>query len=156
MYFLVLRHLSGINKSVQTSHTIAEYAFKYHDNQDFRDYIINDKTIIMLDGGTHQEMVEAQRILTENNINHAYFTEPDVNDAMTAICFLVDERIWDRTNYHTFTSFTKEKIENNSFFYEESEQTLSESEINQLWEEYIGGTQNSTIYRLISGRKLAT
>ena len=34
------------------------------------------------------------------------FYEPDLNDALTAICFLVDERAWDRETYPDFVAET--------------------------------------------------
>ncbi len=32
----------------------------------------------------------------------ARFCEPDLGDQLTAICFLVDERVWDREKYPDF------------------------------------------------------
>lgn len=151
MYFLVLRHLSGINKAVQTSHAIAEYSFRYHNYTDFQDYVTKDKTIVMLDGGTHQDMVESQRILKENGIKHSYFLEPDINDAMTAICFLVDERIWNRENYLSYKAFIEEKINDYQIDIERNYVPSYECD----WVDYIGGKQNNVIYNLISGRKLS-
>ena len=48
----------------------------------------------MVDGGTHQDMVELQRQFEELDVPHSYFIEPDLNDCMTATVIL-DERVWD-------------------------------------------------------------
>jgi len=153
MYYLVLRHLSGINKAVQTSHCSIEYAIKYQNEPDFLKYSTIDKTIVMLDGGTHQDMVETQKLLEESGVKHGYFLEPDINNAMTAICFLVDERLWKRELYMT---------DYNRFV----EQRLMEDEISHYasyvpeylgdWIKYIGGKENNTIYNIIRGKKLSS
>jgi hypothetical protein len=159
MYYLVLRHLSGINKAVQTSHASIEYAVKYIANSDFQKYATIDKTIVMLDGGTHQEMVMLQKQLDENGVNNTYFIEPDINDAMTAICFLVDERLFNKdifVSYEKFCALHFKDSDTTSIDYVEF--LLNKQPGGELYEEWvkqIGGTQNETIYNIINGRKLS-
>jgi hypothetical protein len=52
MYCLVLRHLSGINKGIQCTHACEQYGEKYHNTPEYRKYIKEDKTLIVLDGGS--------------------------------------------------------------------------------------------------------
>jgi hypothetical protein len=105
MYFLVMYNLSGIQKGIQSGHAITEYALKYFDNLDFQDWANDNKTFIVLDGGTsntgvnYGSMERNQQLLLLNNINHAIFREPDLNDATSAIAFLVDERAYDYKKY---------------------------------------------------------
>ena len=55
MYVLVLKQLSGIDKGIQAAHACLEYALKYGETNDYRNYINNDKTIIVLNGGTSSD-----------------------------------------------------------------------------------------------------
>jgi len=41
----------------------------------------------------------------ENEIEMAYFTEPDLNDALSAVCFICDERVFNKKDYPEFWDF---------------------------------------------------
>lgn len=99
MYCLVLRQLSPIQKGVQSAHVCLEYANKYGDTKEYQDYFNNDKTLIMLDGGTAPELEEIMAYLETTKINVSCFLEPDLNNCITAICFLANERVWDKKKY---------------------------------------------------------
>ena len=99
MYSLVLCQLNPIQKGVQTTHGVVEYANKYSSNEDYRQWAETDKTLIMLDGGTYQEMVRIYDSLKELGIKFADFQEPDLNYLTTSITFLADERVWNREQY---------------------------------------------------------
>ena len=99
MYSLVLRQLNPIQKGVQTTHGVVEYANKYSSNEDYRQWAETDKTLIMLDGGTYQEMVRIYDTLKELGMKIGEFQEPDLNYLTTSITFLADERVWNREQY---------------------------------------------------------
>ena len=99
MYSLVLRQLNPIQKGVQTTHGVVEYANKYSSDDEYRQWAETDKTLIMLDGGTYQEMVRIYDTLKELGIKFADFQEPDLNYLTTSITFLADERVWNREQY---------------------------------------------------------
>lgn len=109
MYFFVPYHLSGIQKGIQAGHCALEYAKHHGNTETFKDFMENDKTWIILNGGTtrdcdgisatHGEMNEIYRILFTNSHDFASFREPDLNNALTAICFIADERVWDFEKY---------------------------------------------------------
>lgn len=139
MYCLVLRHLSGMNKGVQSSHVCMEYGYVYRNTEDFKQYITKDKTMIVLDGGTSQDLEYINEQLDINSINHWSFNEPDINNCITAVCFLVDNRVWDRENYYTEKEFYEKR------------QTESWDD----WCEYVGGVKNAVISDLIKNKKLA-
>ena len=65
MYSFVLRQLNPIQKGVQTTHAVVEYMKKhqYGINDDLKQWVDEDKTLIMLDGGTYQDMCEILGIL---------------------------------------------------------------------------------------------
>jgi len=147
MYFLVLGSLQGINKGIQCGHAALEYVDEYGSNDDYRDFFENDKTFIMLNGGTSNNgfdedgkflgslnMIADE--LNSNNINFAMFYEPDINNALTAVCFLADERVYNKFIYPDYDS-------DNFTSYEQ-------------WLSDIGGTKNFILREILDGKKLAS
>ena len=144
MYCLVLRHLSGINKGVQAAHVCMEYAHKYKSEAAFTQYVTTDKTLIMLDGGISQDLESIESLLTIENINFASFREPDINDCITSICFLVDERIFNR-EFNTIEGYGLS-----------CETVKSPNNVNDEWCELIGGEKNLVLLDIIKNKKLAS
>ena len=99
MYCLSERHLSIAQKTIQAAHAIVEYSLKYGDTEEYKRWAEYDKTIIVLDGGTTQEMVEDIRKLSEIRHNYEFFAEPDMGNFVTSIAFLADERVFDYDKY---------------------------------------------------------
>lgn len=145
MYCLVLRQLSPINKGVQTAHACLEYSQKYFKNKDYQDYITNDKTLIMLDGGTSIDMNNIVSQLNQLDVNFAYFQEPDLGNLITAVCFVADERIWDKENYPSFMEYLTNTFDTHK----------SNIESEKIWVEMVGGKNNSELIRIIENKKLS-
>lgn len=161
MYFFVPYNISPIQQAIQAGHAALEYAVKYYNtaNRDFIDFMKNDKTWIILNGGTTNSkgkpganyrndpepyrgsLDNIAQQLTMNDIKYSLFFEPDLNDALTAVCFLADERVWDWENYPSFDDYL---ISSGSgdISYEE-------------WVKKIGGEKNVFLKELIRGKKLA-
>lgn len=91
MYFLVHRSLSGICQGIQAGHAALEYAHAHKDDPRYIDFVENHKTFIVLNGGSDKELAEHKIILERLGIQFASFNEPDLNDCLTAIAFLMDE-----------------------------------------------------------------
>jgi hypothetical protein len=87
-------NLSGIQKGIQTGHAALEYVLKFPDSAT-RDFIANHKTFIVLDGGTSGTMLDRMAELEDLKIDYAEFREPDLNNSVSAIAFLVDEADYD-------------------------------------------------------------
>ena len=136
MYILSLRQLSPINKACQGVHSSLEYAKKYHDDPEYMKFIDVDKTLIMVDGGTNQDMLGIVEQLKELDINHSYFTEPDLNECVTSITFIADERVWDKKYFKTY----QEYYEYFGEFYESAED--QDAPNYEEWLEHIGGIKN--------------
>lgn len=121
MYFLVPYNISEIAKGIQAGHAALEYAHEYKDDPEFIDFIENHKTWIILNGGTTNNRRELGTgipqgtlnqcldQLSANNIKYSIFEEPDLNDALTAICLIVDERVFNRKDYPDFYDWVGEK-----------------------------------------------
>ena len=120
MYFLVPYNISPIQQAIQAGHAALEYARKYGDDEEFKDFVDNHKTWIILNGGTTNCMREIGTGLSKGTLNQAldaisehpdikcaFFTEPDLNDALTAICLIVDERVFNREDYPDFGDWLK-------------------------------------------------
>jgi len=160
-YEIVLRQLNGINKGVQAEHSCKRYMWKYRNDAEtallFDPECPDNETTIMVDGGTHQEMVEIQRQLEEAGIKHAYFNEPDLNDCLTAITVIADERVWDRRYFQRFEDF-----ENYFETYIESEiqtdldgvELIGKPDYNE-WLIHIGGEKNAKLIEILNGKRLS-
>jgi len=99
MYALVLYQLSGIQKGIQAQHAISRYQKNYGDNPNCKAWINNDETTIILTPGGSIQMKEALHELAINQMTFQVFHEPDLDNIITSMCFLVDERVWDRKKY---------------------------------------------------------
>ena len=129
-YFFVPYNISEIQKTIQAGHAFGRYILKYgKDNPDhiIWDFLTSHETWIVLNGGTTNEDRDFDGIvagtlnqiaddLLKNNIEFSYFHEPDLNHALTAVCFITDERVFNRELYPDFVDFLNEKLnpENNA------------------------------------------
>jgi hypothetical protein len=177
MYFFVPYNLSPIQQAIQAGHAALEYAVKYFKEKDFENFMFYDKTWIILNGGTTNDghwgnfpgsMQEIRKQLRENRIAHEVFNEPDLNEALTAICFLADERVWDYENYPDFVDFimnvkmtvqAKEATPTENYVMLKS-QTLEHlqemfPEYYEDWITFLGGEKNLFLRNLIKNKKLA-
>ena len=152
MYSLVLRQLNPIQKGVQTTHGVVEYANKYASDEEYKQWAETDKTLIVLDGGTYQEMVRVYDSLKELGIKFADFQEPDLNYLTTSITFLVDERVWNREQYPSWESLPQCpcSIDGNMQAPDPNDyMTYNE------WVEMMGGAANVELRELIFSKKLS-
>lgn len=179
MYFFVIYQLKGIQQGIQAGHAALEYAKEYLDTALFKNFIDNHKTWIVLNGGTTNDGRDFKgfangtinRIgdeLLEKDINFADFREPDLNDAVTAVCFICDERVWNYEDYPDFGDYLlnikmyKEArdtmpVENFEMFLKSDNEAMKESfpEWYKEWEEFLGGEENVFLRQLIKNKKLA-
>lgn len=119
MMGLVPYNISPIQQAIQFGHAVVEYGqkMKYlgeHNqslNTQYNDWADNWKTFIILNGGTtnHKTSLEDglpfgslnNHLLTllDNGVSFAQFSEPDLGDQLTAVVFIVDERVFNRKKY---------------------------------------------------------
>jgi len=115
MYGLVPYNISPIQQGIQFGHAVVEYGLEYGNKSDdpYLQWARNDKTFIILNGGTtnyyktesYGTLNQAHDALSLMNVETATFHEPDLGDQLTAIVFLVDERVWDKEKYPEFNKF---------------------------------------------------
>lgn len=175
MYFFVPYSLSAIQKGIQAGHAALEYVAKHGDREEYKEFRFYDKTWIILDGGTTNDkhwghkkgtMEEIYDKLRDNRIYCAAFYESDLNESMTALCFLVDERVWNYEDYPNFSWFIIEKLKdkNDKISSKQIVETRAKSyeelcdaypELYKEWFEMIGGEKNIFLRELIKDKKLA-
>lgn len=103
MYGLVPYNISPIQQSIQYGHAVVEYLNKYFNEPDCTEWRLNDKTFIILNGGTTNKSWQDLGTLNKHantletfGIRTAKFFEPDLGNQLTAVVFLVDERVYDK------------------------------------------------------------
>lgn len=109
MYGLVPYNISPIQQAIQYGHAVVEYCLQYAGAEDFERWARRDKTFIILNGLTTNLSFEkpgalniSAQTLSDHGVATAKFHEPDLGDQLTAVVFLVDERVWDREKWPDF------------------------------------------------------
>lgn len=150
MYGLVNYQLSGtVHAGIQFGHAVVEYAQKYYKDDSYQSWAKNDKTFIILNGGITNDSMDLGMqghlsALKSMKIKHAAFREPDLNNALTAIVFLVDERVYAGP---TKAAFMKEMLVNDDV------RLFKITE--KIWANNImGGKQNAFLKEMLNGLKL--
>jgi len=181
MYFFVPYQLTGIQQAIQSGHAALEYSIKYENDEEFIDFVYNWKTWIILNGGTTNSKVKPNTNYREdkepylgsldniahqvifNKVKYSLFTEPDLNYALTAVCFIADERVFNYEKYPEFDNWfcvqeypddTKEKQASYITYAPELRAKEFPTEYNR-WVEHIGGERNVFLRELLKGKKLA-
>lgn len=103
MYGLVPYNISPIQQGIQFGHAVVEYGLENFEEFDYQQWASVDKTFIILNGGTTNTSLdtpgtlnEHRQELNDNWINFSSFFEPDLGDQLTAVVFLVDDRVYDK------------------------------------------------------------
>ncbi len=160
MYFFVPYNISPIQQAIQAGHAALEYAFYYRNEKIFENFLKNHKTWIILNGGTTNNtfvfsdsfddegkpigtLNQIERELLLNRIQYTRFCEPDLNNALTALCFICDERVFNKKDYPDFNEeLWEDTISLRDVMYKE-------------WLTSIGGEQNLFLRNLLKDKKLA-
>jgi len=176
MYGFVNYQLTDIQKGIQFAHSIVEYGLENFHSVEYLDWAKFWKTVILLNGGTTNNNSErlgtlnqTYNTLIENDVICSSFNEPDLGDQMTAICFIVDERVFNRKKYLEFGDWIME----NHFSYIQ-DTMMSESKIERMrkegyflsgsseekklyseWVDHVGGEKNVFLRDFLNNKKLA-
>ena len=153
LYGLVPYNISPIQQGIQFGHALVEYTQMMIGiepiQRKYNKFAQKDKTFIILNGGTTNENLEnlgtlqQHAILLRNNeVLFAEFREPDLNNALTAIVFLVDERVFKKDVYPDFQDDENVSEIDNCRQYHE-------------WVKKIGNEQNVFLREFLKQFKLA-
>lgn len=113
MYGAVPYNISEIQRGIQFGHAVVEYGLKFGKTDEYLQWAKNDKTFIILNGGTTNLNFGSLGSLNEHlqyvkeflKLDVAEFYEPDLGDQLTAFVFLVDERVWDKKAYPSYSTY---------------------------------------------------
>jgi hypothetical protein len=185
MYFFVPYNISPIQQGIQAGHALGRFCLRYgrHDpNHMVWDFLEKWETWIILNGGTTNdqrdfEMIPAGTLnligdqLQENDIEFAYMIEPDLNNALSALCIICDERVFNREDYPNFIDWLldmkmlepakDEALKNNPDLWvklrlkplEEVQEMFPE--YYKEWVRFMGGVKNVFLRELIRDKKKA-
>jgi hypothetical protein len=182
LYGLVPYNISPIQAAIQYGHAVQEFNNLMIDGKSnmqsvnfdnellasnlatFNKWRTKDKTFIILNGGTTNESIDDKwygsmqkyrNSLYENGILFAEFYEPDLNNTLTAIVFLVDERVWNRDLYE---DFVPETLSTSNLNPTENELLELENRNNinyNDWLKNIGGFKNGFLRKFLKNFRLA-
>ena len=161
MYGLVPYNISPIQQAIQYGHAVVEYGLHKYTDDDYQQWANHDKTFIILNGGTTNktpDIVTGEPFGTLNQhllelirmgIPNATFMEPDLGDQLTAVVFLVDERVWDKETYPDF---------NDELLMDPSRQLTDDEywiERYNDWVDSVGGEKNVFLREFLQPFRLA-
>jgi hypothetical protein len=185
MYGLVPYNISPIQQAIQFGHAVVEYGQKVNGNEfqldsvTYNDWANNWKTFIILNGGTtnHKTSLEDglpfgtlnNHLLTlmDNDIDFAQFNEPDLGDQLTAVVFIVDERVFNRKKYPDFSDWLMDskyadliraELGENVYTISENIKNSNNKEDKKSyneWISFVGGEKNVFLRDFLKNFKLA-
>jgi len=187
MYGFVPYNISEIQKGIQFGHAVVELNQKLRSHEDWRfelkkydDWANNHKTFIILNGGTSNHSVNRYicdpgfefsgtmeshlKYLNELGVTTGEFYEPDLNDMLSSIVFIVDERIFNKKDYPDLADFIRLNyltMLSNNYTPQQAAEEIKNSEfpedkrIYNQWLGLIGGEKNSQLREFLKNFKLA-
>lgn len=170
MFGLVPYNLSPIQQGIQYGHAVVEYSrYMNRVNDDvlekikYSKWADKDKTFIILNGGTTNlnpnrlgTLNQSLQMLNLNGVLTASFYEPDLGDQLTAVVFLVDERVFDYKGAYPDYVNTPYPSGYRKPTSKELEKWELENKVNfALWVEKIGGEKNLFLRNFLRNLKLA-
>ena len=184
LYLFVPYNISEIQKGIQAGHACQQYDKKYMGVETTTKFIDDHKTWYLMDGGTTNNSLEKPgtmqqiyRSILEFNTEFeskydqtgilvSEFYEPDLNDALSAFCFICNEGVWNYDDYIDFKPYlVSEGIIGTSYkdyrvF--SGEHKLKHDELKDRfnshyieWANTIGGLKNAFLRELLKGKKFA-
>jgi hypothetical protein len=163
MYFFVPYNVSEIQKGIQAGHAAVEYSLLFGNTPLFKEFASKHKTFIILNGGTTnnniinpgslQDIQQTLQHFNTNNsdkINYSVFYEPDLNGALSAICFICDQRVWDYENYPNEDDYLYAIFGDLNEFNTDDYQEQKDN-----WLKLMGGIKNVTLREILKGKRLA-
>lgn len=145
MYSLVLYSLSGIQKGIQAYHASIRYALNHFNDEDFQQWASQDQTVILLSGGGSGDMIQNCEEMKTLGIKFVQFHEPDLNFSLSAVSFLLDERVWNKEKYPDIRKWMELTHPNVKLYYEYYDE----------WVESIGGEDIRKVREFVSQFRLA-
>lgn len=165
MYGLVPYNISPIQQAIQFGHGVVEYGQSVKGMGEaeklYNTWANKYKTFIIKNGGTTNDspdyngsMQIHRQALTDAGISFEVFREPDLNNALTAIVFIVDERVFNKELYPDFVP----SLLNPDGMPSDRIQEMLDSKNERAYKEWvisIGGKKNAFLREYINPIRLA-
>lgn len=118
-YVFVNRYCKGIQAGIQAAHAIVELVNEHGDVDPFTMWADHHKTIVVLDGGDHENLNKIAVELGSSGAEIGTFREPGLNHAITAVAVIADEQTMNviqyiRENQEVLDSELEERYFNDS------------------------------------------
>ncbi len=187
MYGLVPYNISPIQQGIQYGHAVVEYGQKMKiigllnnenlaDHKEslstqYNDWADNWKTFIILNGGTTNTNIEKLgtlnqhlQTLIDNDIFCTDFYEPDLGNQLTAVTFIVDERVFNKKDYPDFSDWLmsskyagliRRELGTNIAENIKKSSNKEDQKAYQEWVKLIGGEKNAFLRDFLKNFKLA-
>jgi hypothetical protein len=133
-------NLSPIQQGIQFGHAVVEYGLEFGTTPAYQKWAREDKTFIILNGGTTNTRFNAdghdhigslnnhRQLLSDEGVQFRSFFEPDLGDQLTAMVFLVDDRVFDKVAWPDFDSRNYPDIHDEFQYYTEWKRKFAETE----------------------------
>ncbi len=172
MYGIVPYNISPIQAGIQFGHAVVEYQQNVRGMGKIEDiynkWASQDKTFIICNGGTTNENLEdkwygsmqkRRDALFEAGILFAEFREPDLNNTLTAVVFLVDERVFNEELYPNYVNMAY-PWEDKGRGYKPKEDEMVKWETDnamnrEKWVDKIGNEKNDFLRKFLKPLRLA-
>ena len=107
MYFLVPYQFGAtIHAGIQPLHASWHYLKEHGMTKELKQWAFKDETAVILNGGTTNDKVGTLNAQIKNlkkmGVKYTTFREPDLNNSLTAISFIMDSRVFEREQYPDF------------------------------------------------------
>ena len=169
MYFFVPYNISPIQQAIQAGHAALEYAYEYGQEADYLDFVKNWKTWIILNGGTTNNsfmkdkncyagsLDNIRHQISKKDINYSIFQEPDLNDALTTVCFICDERVFNYKDYPEFYEWSSDLLKEPALrrMSPEKQKEFYPDHYEKWVANILNGKKNEFLRNLLRGKKLA-
>jgi hypothetical protein len=187
MYGLVPYNISPIQQAIQFGHAVVEYGQMVTKRSHlmaidapfiYDSWASNWKTFIILNGGTTNHRNDDEGLpfgslnqhvlkLDEMKIDFATFNEPDLGDQLTAVVFIVDERVFNRKKYPDFSDWLmnskyadliRAELGENVYTISENIKNSNNKEDKKSyneWISFVGGEKNVFLRDFLKNFKLA-
>jgi hypothetical protein len=186
MYGFTPYQLTGIQKGIQFLHGVVKYGQlvkklidKYpnsHEiikmNGDYNEWADKWQTVILLNGGTTNKnftnigtLNQHLEELKKNGIVLSEMYEPDLGDQLTAVVFIVDEKVFNKKDYPEFIDYVITNGKNIDYTemdpafitYEKFSLAteLEELELARDWRDLLGGDKNVFLRGFLQNFRLA-
>lgn len=170
MCFFVLNQLNDLEKGIQCGKSALRYVRKYAtENPIVWEFVdMHEKWEILECPSTNDEydydnivigdLNKIGESLYANGVDFSIFRDTNLNNSLTSICFIVDERVFNKEDYPDFENYLMDKIS-----YVTTKEFIDSQPLKELkesfhveykeWIRLIGGIKNEFLRELIKNRK---